>query len=145
MPKRHLSLILLAGVGACGGGALASGAQVTTAVAPVDVVLCVRKTLEANGYKTGRVDAGDGFIEAAKMVNVAGQEADLQLVRRGNLITVKAVPAASGGTAVNLTVVGQADRRTQRGPTVTQERPNAEGIADAQKVRAACFPDQSAG
>ncbi len=142
MPSRPvalLSLSALALLGACGSANQSFAKPVTqpSALAVPDAIQCVKKVLEDNGYKIGRMDARDGFIEGQKMEQVTTP--DVTLYKKGHLITVWARPAQGGSvTSLELSVAGQEDRRSYRGPTISQTDPSQTGRDDLAKVAAAC-------
>lgn len=124
---------------ACGGGNQSFAKPVTqpSALAVPDAIRCVKKVMEDNDYKIGRMDPRDGFIEGAKMEQVTTP--DVTLYKKGHLITVWAKPSQSGSvTSLELSVVGQEDRRSYRGPTLSQTEPSQAGKDDLAKIGAAC-------
>ncbi len=124
---------------ACGGANQSFATPVTqpSALAVPDAIQCVKKALEANGYKLGRMAPQEGFIEGQKMTQVVTP--DVNLWKKGYLITVWARPAAEGGfTALEMSVVGQEDRRSQTGPRINQVEADQTGREDMAKVATAC-------
>lgn len=142
MPSRPAALFVLSGLtllAGCGSANQSFARPVTqpSALAVPDAIRCVRKVLEDNGYKIGRMDPRDGFIEAERMEQVTTP--DVNLYKKGDLITVWAKPSEAGSiTTLQMSVVGQEDRRSHRGPTVTQVEPTRGGLDDLAKVGAAC-------
>ncbi len=141
MSRGRSSLLLalaLSGAGCAANKSFASASRFDAGVGPADAVTCVRQNLEKLGYRIGRMNPGEGFIEGTKLQQVV--EADVQTVKRGHLITMKAVPNAAGATSVDLSVIGLQDRRTYAGPRTDQVEPTEQGKQDLAAVRQACFP-----
>lgn len=149
MPSRPvacLSLSALALLGACASANQSFAKPITqpSALPVPDAIQCVKKVLEANEYKIGRMDSRDGFIEGQKMEQATTP--DVTLYKKGHLITVWAKPAQGGSvTTLEMSVVGQEDRRSYRGPTISQTDPNQAGKDDLAKVAAACGGETPAG
>lgn len=124
---------------ACGGSKGYSRPVTAPASIPSsDVIACARKVLEADGYKLGRVDQADGFLEATRLQRV-GATPDVQLFQVGDRITVRARPGESGAlTTVEISAIGIKDRRTYAGPREETGDPTPEGLKEVEKVRGMC-------
>lgn len=136
--QRHVSLILVAALGACAGRSLTTAGSATSPTPAPDVFSCIRQQIKSAGFAQESYDESELRVVAHKYdENV--RRPDTQFRRLVDRIAFDVSPA--GGDSVT-SVSAQASTFvqlvTQRGPTEEQERTSEMAKETARTILTRC-------
>ena len=121
---------------ACG-QSLADQTSIRTSASPDQTFECVRKQLDALGYKRTSYDTDARRINAAK-IDTKTRRSDTQFRRMLDKLEVEVSPQADGQTSMQVAGRTFAEYTTQRGPTETEEKASQEVRSASQQLVERC-------
>jgi hypothetical protein len=121
---------------ACG-QSLADQTSIRTSATPDQTFECVRKQLDALGYKRTSYDTDARRINGTK-IDEKTRRSDTQFRRMLDKLEVEVSPQADGQTSLQVAGRTFADYTTQRGPTEVEEKASPEVRSASQKLVERC-------
>jgi hypothetical protein len=108
-----------------------------TSASPDQSFDCVRKQLDALGYKRSSYDTDARRITGTK-IDTKSRRADTQFRRMLDRLEVEVAPQADGQTSIKVVGHTFAEYTTQRGPTEVEEKASAEARSATQQLLERC-------
>ncbi len=121
---------------ACG-QRLADQTSIRTSASPDQTFECVRKQLDAFGYKRTSYDTDARRINATK-IDMKARRPDTQFRRLLDKLEVEVSPQADGQTSMQVAGRTFAEYTTQRGPTEVEEKASQEVRSASQQLVERC-------
>jgi hypothetical protein len=121
---------------ACG-QSLANRTSIRTSASPDQTFECVRKQLDALGYKRTSYDTDARRINATK-IDEKTRRPDTQFRRMLDKLEVEVSPQADGQTSMQVAGRTFAEYTTQRGPTEVEEKASQEVRSASQQLLERC-------
>lgn len=121
---------------ACG-GRLADQTSTRTSASPDQTFDCVRKQLDALGYKRTSYDTDARRVSGTK-IDLETRRPDTQFRRMLDKIAVEVSPQADGQTSMHVAGRTFAEYTTQRGPTEVEEKASQEVRSASQQLAERC-------
>ena len=121
---------------ACG-QSLADQTSIRTSATPDQTFECVRKQLDALGYKRTSYDTDARRINGTK-IDEKTRRSDTQFRRMLDKLEVEVSPQADGQTSLQVAGRTFADYTTQRGPTEVEEKASPEVRSASQQLVERC-------
>jgi hypothetical protein len=115
----------------------AAQTNVRTSASPDATFECVRKQLDALGYKRTSYDTDARRISAAK-IDMKTRRPDTQFRRMLDKLEVEVSPQADGQTSIQVAARTFAEYTTQRGPTEVEEKASQEVRSASQQLLERC-------
>jgi hypothetical protein len=115
----------------------AAESSIRTSASPDETFNCVRKQLDALGYKRTSYDTDARRINATK-IDLKTRRADTQFRRVLDKLEVEVSPQADGQTSMQVAGRTFAEYTTQRGPTEVEEKASQEVRSASQQLGEHC-------
>lgn len=115
----------------------ASQTSIRTSATPDQTFDCVRKQLDALGYKRTSYDTDARRISGTK-IDMKTRRPDTQFRRMVDKVGVEISPQADGQTSIQVTGRTFAEYTTQRGPTEEEEKASQEVRSASQQLLERC-------